>query len=87
MREVQAGTFPIDRIEAGSTELPKRNPIASLCRFVDMEGLLRVGGRLTNAGLLWCHKHRCCFPATERSRRSSCDELTSPSCTRVGTRL
>ncbi|KRZ79985.1 hypothetical protein T10_12451 [Trichinella papuae] len=30
--------------------------------FVDMEGLLRVGGRLTNAALPWCHKHPLLLP-------------------------
>ncbi|KRX44096.1 hypothetical protein T05_7657, partial [Trichinella murrelli] len=48
VKEVQVGAFPINRIEAGSTELPKSSPIASLCSFLEMEGLLLVGGRLTN---------------------------------------
>ncbi|KRX62804.1 hypothetical protein T09_5924 [Trichinella sp. T9] len=48
VEEVQVGAFPINRIEAGSTELPKSSPIASLCSFLEMEGLLLVGGRLTN---------------------------------------
>ncbi|KRY55848.1 hypothetical protein T03_3922 [Trichinella britovi] len=48
VKEVQVGAFPINRIEAGSTELPKSSPIASLCSFLEMEGLLHVGGRLTN---------------------------------------
>ncbi|KRX13115.1 Retrovirus-related Pol polyprotein from transposon, partial [Trichinella nelsoni] len=46
-----------DGIEAGSTELPKSNPMYSDCPFVDMEGLLHVGGRLTNAALPWCQEH------------------------------
>ncbi|KRY43594.1 hypothetical protein T03_14707 [Trichinella britovi] len=29
---------------------------------MDMEGLLRVGGRLTNAALPWCHKHPLLLP-------------------------
>ncbi|KRY05256.1 hypothetical protein T12_7944, partial [Trichinella patagoniensis] len=57
VREVQAGAFPIHRIGSGSTEWPKISQIASLSPFMDMEGLLRVGGRLTNAALPWCHKH------------------------------
>ncbi|KRZ48084.1 hypothetical protein T02_14237 [Trichinella nativa] len=57
VREVQARAFLIHRIGSGSTEWPKNSQIASLSPFVDMEGLPRVGGRLTNAALLWCHKH------------------------------
>ncbi|KRY28041.1 hypothetical protein T01_6882 [Trichinella spiralis] len=62
VREVQAGAFPTHRIGSGSTEWPKNSQIASLSPFVDMEGLLRVGGRLTNAALPWCHKHPLLLP-------------------------
>ncbi|KRZ82407.1 hypothetical protein T08_11090 [Trichinella sp. T8] len=62
VREVQAGAFPIHRIGSGSTEWPKISQIASLSPFMDMEGLLRVGGRLTNAALPWCHKHPLLLP-------------------------
>ncbi|KRY48770.1 hypothetical protein T03_2363 [Trichinella britovi] len=62
VREVQAGAFPIHRIGSGSTEWPKIRQIASLSPFMDMEGLLRVGGRLTNAALPWCHKHPLLLP-------------------------
>ncbi|KRX20848.1 hypothetical protein T07_14707 [Trichinella nelsoni] len=48
VKEVQAGAFPINKIESGSIELPKSSPIASLCSFLEMEGLLCVVDRLTN---------------------------------------
>ncbi|KRZ20679.1 hypothetical protein T4B_15322 [Trichinella pseudospiralis] len=51
--------------------------------FVDMEGLLRVGGRLTNAALPWGHKHPLLLLPTERLWLSSFDESLSQSCTRV----
>ncbi|KRX55053.1 hypothetical protein T09_9316 [Trichinella sp. T9] len=62
VREVQAGAFLIHRIGSGSTEWLKIRQIASLSPFMDMEGLLRVGGRLTNAALPWCHKHPLLLP-------------------------
>ncbi|KRX71653.1 hypothetical protein T06_55, partial [Trichinella sp. T6] len=62
VREGQAGAFPIRRIGSGYTEWPKISQIASLSPFMDMEGLLRVGVRLTNAALPWCHKHPLLLP-------------------------
>lgn len=38
-------------------DIPKKDPLRKLSPFIDNDGLLRVGGRLTNANLTYSAKH------------------------------
>ncbi|GFY39609.1 uncharacterized protein TNIN_116021 [Trichonephila inaurata madagascariensis] len=42
--------------------LPRKNPLAALCPFIDEDGLIRVGGRLQNAQLQYDAKHPIILP-------------------------
>lgn len=63
IRLVQIESFSneIKRLKANKT--PKKNSkITSLHPFLDLNGILRVGGRLTDSELRYEHKHQMILP-------------------------
>ncbi|GFU98883.1 DUF5641 domain-containing protein [Trichonephila clavipes] len=56
--------------------LPRKNPLAALCPFIDEDGLIRVGGRLQNAQLQYDAKHPIILP--NRHKLSSLIEIEWP---------
>ena len=58
MKESQLKTFPTDRRAlAKGDRLPPSSRLLALSPFLDTEGLLRVGGRLTNSALSRSQQH------------------------------
>ncbi|KRZ54877.1 hypothetical protein T02_7912 [Trichinella nativa] len=57
VRAIQAEAFPVSETASGPIPVRAGDPLAALPPFVDTEGLLRVGGRLSRTTLPWCHRH------------------------------
>ncbi|XP_003382269.1 Pao retrotransposon peptidase family protein [Trichinella spiralis] len=62
VRAVQAEAFPVSKTASGPIPVRAGDPLAALSPFVDTEGLLRVGGRLSRTALPWCHRHPLLLP-------------------------
>ena len=69
VKDIQASSFSqeIATLSSGQT-LPDSKALASLCPFVDNEGVLRVGGRLGNLDISYDMKHP---PILERTHHST----------------
>ncbi|KRY33071.1 hypothetical protein T03_6110, partial [Trichinella britovi] len=61
-RAIQADAFPVSKTASGPIPMRAGDPLAALSPFVDTEGLLRVGGRLSRTALPWCHRHPLLLP-------------------------
>ncbi|KRZ81152.1 hypothetical protein T08_9896, partial [Trichinella sp. T8] len=62
VRAIQADAFPVSKTVSGPISVRAGDPLAALSPFVDTEGLLRVGGRLSRTALPWCHRHPLLLP-------------------------
>ena len=63
IRTVQEDTYTDEYLKMrGGKELPKGNPLRNLSPFIDENGLLRIGGRLTGAGVGFDERHPVIIP-------------------------
>ncbi|KRZ23332.1 hypothetical protein T4C_8592 [Trichinella pseudospiralis] len=65
VRAVQADAFSVSKTASGPIPVRAGDPLAALSPFVDTEGLLRVGGRLSRTALPWCHRHPLLLPRND----------------------
>lgn len=66
LRKIQQGAFAAEfgilSCSSGRIALPKRSRLTGLSPFMDEDGLLRVGGRLTNAPIPYNQRHPVILP-------------------------
>ncbi|XP_076230178.1 uncharacterized protein LOC143175315 [Nomia melanderi] len=64
IRVVQATTFPNESLALSKNQsIPKQSPLQALAPFIDETGIIRVGGRLSNAPITYNKRHPILLPA------------------------